>query len=611
MPSARSLPRRRWPCVALAAALAGLAALASAQPPAAAPQKVLRYSMEVAETGFDPAQVPDAYSREIIDNIIEPPLRYDLLARPARLRVATAAALPEMSADFRELTLKIRPGIFFADDPAFRGRARELTAADYAYSLKRHFDPRLHSVAYADLLADDILGLQTLRERAQNRDLPFDYDVPVEGLRVLDRYTLRIRFGHPSPRFALKLAESIYAGAIAREVAEMYGDAITEHPVGTGPYRLVQWRRSSFIALERNPRFRDEFYDEQPSADDPDGQATAARLHGRREPMIDRVEVSIIEEAQPSWLAFVGGAFDMTRVPYEFAASAAPDGRLAPNLARRGMHLHQVAQPDVTYTYFNMEDPVVGGYTPERVALRRAIALGYDNAEEIRLLRKPLAIPAQGMVAPLVAGYDPAYRSGMSDFDPVRARALLDLYGYVDVNGDGYRERPNGGALVLHMATQPDTTARQLNELWQKRMDAIGIRIVFERRQWPEQMKQSRAGKLQMWTVGASSDEPDPEDLLAVAYGPSKGEGNWSRFDLPEFNADFRRIHELPDGPERTGAIAQAQKLLLAYMPMKMHLHRVRLVLSQPWLEGYPANPFVNGYWRFMDIDAAKRPATQ
>ena len=608
MPSVRSSIRRCWPLALLAAGVA--TASAFAQIPAAAPLKVLRYSMERAETGFDPAQVPDAYSREIIDNIIEAPLRYDLLARPAKLRVATAAALPEMSPDFRELTLKIRPGIFFADDPAFHGRARELTAADYAYTLKRHFDPHLHSVAYADLLDDDILGLQALRERAQARGQPFDYDAPVEGLRVADRYTLRIRFGHPSPRFALKLAETIYAGAIAREVADLYGDAIMEHPVGTGPYRLVQWRRSSFIALERNPRFRDEFYDEQPAGDDADAQATATLLHGRREPMIDRVEVSIIEEPQPSWLAFVGGAFDMTLVPYEFAATAAPGGRLAANLARRGMQLHRVSQPDVLYTYFNMDDPVVGGYAPERVALRRAIALGYDNAEEIRLLRKPLAIPAQGLVAPLVAGYDPAYRSSMNDYDPVRARALLDLYGYIDANGDGYRERPNGGALVLHMATQPDTSTRQLNELWQKKMDAIGIRIVFERRQWPEQMKQSRAGKLQMWTLGASSDEPDPEDLLALAYGPSKGEGNWSRFDLPDYNADFRRIHELPDGPERRAAIAQAQKLLLAYMPMKTHLHRVRLVLSQPWLQGYPANPFVSGYWRFLDIDAARRHAT-
>ena len=432
MPYARSSIRRCRPWGARLACLLATAALATsaahAQAGAAAPQKVLRYAMEKAETGFEPAQVPDAYSREIIDNIIEPPLRYDLLARPLKLRVATAAALPEMSADSRELTLRIRPGIFFADDPAFHGQARELTAADYAYTLRRHFDPRLHSVAYADLLGDDILGLQALRERAESRDTPFDYDAPVEGLRVIDRYTLRIRFGHPSPRFALKLAESVYAGAIAREVAEAYGDAIMEHPVGTGPYRLVQWRRSSFIALERNPRFRDESYDEQPAADDADGQATAALLHGRREPMVDRVEVSIIEAPQPSWLAYLGGAFDMTLVPYlSSPTAAAPGGRLAANLARRRRRsCALVPQPDVTYTYFNMEDPVVGGYAPERVALRRAIALGYDNAEEIRLLRQPLAIPAQGLVAPLVTGYDPGLPQRHGRLRPgARAKALL------------------------------------------------------------------------------------------------------------------------------------------------------------------------------------------
>jgi ABC-type transport system substrate-binding protein len=294
-------------------------------------------------------------------------------------------------------------------------------------------------------------------------------------------------------------------------------------------------------------------------------------------------------------------------VPYEYATTAAPGGKLAPNLARRGMKLHFVPQPDVIYTYFNMDDPVVGGYAPEQVAMRRAIALGYDNAEEIRRFRQPLAIPAQGFVVPLVAGYDPAYRSGMGDYDPQRARALLDLYGYADRDGDGYRERPDGSPLVLHMATQPDTTTRHLNELWQKKMDAIGIRLVFDRRQWPEQMKQSRAGKLQMWVVGDSADEPDAQDLLAAAYGPNKGQGNFSRFDLPAYNDTFRKIQELPDGPERTAAIDQAQRLLLAYMPMKAHVHRVRMILSQPWLVGYPANPFVNGSWRFLDIDEARR----
>ncbi len=620
MLSIRSPSRRRAPflpvaLVAIALLAAGVAraqaapAAPGASHPAAPAQKVLRYALDTAETGLDPAQVSDIYSRELIDNIIEAPLRFDLLARPVKLRTATAQALPEMSADFRELTLRIRPGIFFADDPAFHGKPRELTAADYAYSIRRHFDPHLHSAGYSDLLPDDILGLQALRERAEARDAPFDYDAPVEGLQVPDRYTLRLRFGHPSPRFALKLAQTLYAGAVAREVVEAYGDAIMEHPVGTGAYRLVQWRRASLIVLERNPRFREEIYDERPAADDADGLATARRLQGRREPMIDRVEVSIIEEAQPAWLAYLAGDFDFLWLRAEFATVAVPGGKLAPNLARRGMGMHLVPRPDVVYTFFNMEDPVVGGYTADRVALRRAIGLGYDNLEEIRLLRKQLAIPAQGLVVPLVSGYDPRYRSNMSEYDPDRARALLDLFGYVDRDGDGYRERPDGSPLLLHIATQTDSSVRQLNELWQKHMNAIGIHVAFDRGQWPEQMKQARAGRLQVWLLSWSAAEPDFEDVLAMGYGPKKGEGNFARFDLPAFNADFRQILELPDGPARAAALDDAQKLLLAYMPYKAHVHRVRPVLTQPWLIGYPANPFVYGFWRFLDIDAEKRPA--
>jgi len=610
------IPRHASPASRAAAAwraLFGAAALLGAFAAAAAatdapPQKVLRYALIKAEAGLDPVQLSDIFSRELVENVIDPPLRFDMLARPVQLRPNTAASMPEMSPDFRELTLRIRPGIFFADDPAFHGKPRELTAADYEYALRRNFDPRLNGPGHADLVADDILGLEALFQKAVTTNTPFDYDAPVEGLQLLDRYTLRIRFGHPCPRFAMRLAQTLYAGAVAREVVEAYGDKIQEHPVGTGPYRLVQWRRSSLIVFERNPRYRDEAYDEQPSPGDADGAEIARRLHGKKLPLIDRVEVSIIEEPQPRWLAFLSGDFDLGKIPYEFVSTAAPGGRLAPNLVRRGMQLRLTPQADVVYTYFNMDDPVVGGYAPAQVALRRAVGLGYDNAEEIRLLRRQLAIPPQGLVVPLGTGYDPKMRSEMSEYSPERARALLDLYGYTDRDGDGWRERPDGSALVLHVATQNDATSRALSELWHKRMQAIQVHMVFDLGQFPEQMKQARAGALQMWLLSNLAAYPDAEESLAIAYGPNKGEGNFSRFDLPAYNAAFEKVHALPEGPERAGLVRTAEKLLLAYMPMKAHAHRVAPWISQPWLVGYPSNPFVYGWWRFLDIDTARRP---
>ena len=75
-------------------------------------------------------------------------------------------------------------------------------------------------------------------------------------------------------------------------------------------------------------------------------------------------------------------------------------------------------------TFFNMEDPIVGGYTPEKVALRRAINLSYDIHEEIRLIRNGSMVPAQSPVPPLMPGFDPEFVSGMSQFrSRGRARA--------------------------------------------------------------------------------------------------------------------------------------------------------------------------------------------
>ena len=97
-------------------------------------------------------------------------------------------------------------------------------------------------------------------------------------------------------------------GAIAREVVEAYGDKIAEHPVGTGPFRLASGGAVSRIVLERNPGLPRSAYDAQPAADDAEGQALLRRFKGRRLPMIDRVEISIIEEAQPRWLSFLNGS---------------------------------------------------------------------------------------------------------------------------------------------------------------------------------------------------------------------------------------------------------------------------------------------------------------
>jgi ABC-type transport system substrate-binding protein len=569
-------------------------------------EKVLRYAFRIAETGFDPAQLSDLYSRILTAHIFDALYSYDYLARPAKIRPNVADGMPLVEDNYRTYTVRIKPGIYFADDPAFQGRKRELVAQDFVYSFKRIFDPRNKSPSVSSLENEKMLGLSELRREALKPGGSFNYDHEVEGVRALDRYTIRFRLAEPRPRFVHNLADPGVWGAVAREVVEKYGDKIMEHPVGTGPYRLQQWVRSSKITLERNPNFREAYYEAEPAAQDAASQAIYQRMKGKRLPMVDRVVVSIIEENQPRWLAFLGGEQDLLdRLPEQYAYQAIPNNRLAPNLQKKGITMERVPASDVTLSYFAMEHPVVGGYTPDKVALRRAIALAYNASEEVRLPRRNQAIVAQGVIPPLNYGYEPGFKSEMGEFDRARAVALLDMYGYVDRDGDGWRDLPNGQPLVLEYATQPDAASRELSEIWRKNMSAVHIKIEFKVAKWPENLKASRAGKLMMWGV-AWSGGPDGQGFLQLGYSPSKGQANHARFVHPGFDRLFERMQDLPDGPQRLGLMQEATKILLAYMPYKASAHRYITDMSQPWLIGYRRHPVMREFWHYVDIDQAK-----
>jgi ABC-type transport system substrate-binding protein len=574
----------------------------------AAPRKVLRLTFRGAETSFDPAKISDLYSRVITGTIFEAPYGYDHLARPIKMIRVLAENDPEPSDDYRVWTVRLKRGIYFADDPAFKGQRRELTAADVLYPYKRIVDPANKSPSATSILEDGILGLDKVRQAAIDSHEPFDYDAPVPGLEMVDRYTARIRLAAPRPRFVTgTLAGPSLYGAQAREVVEYYGDKIGDHPVGTGPYKLARWVRSSKIVLDRNPNFRDAYYEASPAADDAEGQAILARFKGRKVPMIDEVEVSIIEESQPMWLAFLNAEVDALvtvagSVPPEYSAIVAPNGKLAPNLARRGVELVRTVLADTTMIYFNMEDPIVGGYTPEKVALRRAISLSYDVDREIALIRRGSALPAQSPMVPYTSGYDPSFKSEMSDHDPARANALLDMYGYKR-GPDGFRSTPDGQPIVLQYASQPEQIYRQFNDLFRKGVNEIGLKAEFPVQQWPEQLKQAQAGKLQIWSLGLSAADPDGQTGLQYYYGPQAGQQNLARFKLATMDRLYEKTQSMPDGPEREKLFLEIKRLCVAWMPYRYVVHRVGTEVLHPWVYGYRRPVFWNNWWHMVDMD--------
>jgi ABC-type transport system substrate-binding protein len=590
----------------IAAVLAVLAAAPFAPASAADPGKVLRVAIPVAETGFDPQAAGDAYSNYVNRVIFDPLYKYDYLARPFKLVPNTAEALPDISADRMTYTIKVRPGIYFADDPVFKGQRRELTAADYVYALKRTLDPAMRSNSL-NAYEGRFVGADAVAARAKQTG-KFDYDAPMEGLRALDRYTLRLKLNFPDAELLSNLTVSGSA-AVAREVIEAYGDAngwTMANPVGTGPYRLKEWRRGQRIVLEANPGFREEYY---PTSSDAADRALSQKLAGRRIPMIGRIEVSVIEEANPRLLSFEQDLQDYLLVPPDLASDVLdPGNRLKQRLLHKGVRLERDAQPAITGLAFNMDDPVVGGYDKSRIALRRAIAMSYDAEEDARVIRHGQARRATQFIPPNVSGYNPEIEKYLRR-DVAGARALLEKFGYVDRDGDGVRDARDGRPLTLHFSSPPDTFARQQDELLQRNLAAVGLRVEFVKQKWPDQLKAARLGQLQIWQAANISVTPEGFGFLGLLYGENAGFSNLTRFKLAEYDSLYVRARALPEGPERDKLIQRMTDLIAIYVPWAVTIYRYENVLVQPWVSGYKYNPIQQHPWQYLDIDTARRTA--
>jgi len=571
---------------------------------AAAPVKTLRVTFSIAETSFDPQFASDGASDGIIDNIYETMLSYDYLARPVKLVPRTLEAMPAVEDGGKTYVCKLRKGIFFTPDPAFHGKPRELTAADYAYALKRIIDPAVKS-PWAWLIESKLVGIDQAQAKASKTG-KLDYEATLPGIEVVDRYTLKLHLKEADPRFVYVLAMS-NTSAVAREVVEAYGIDFGAHPIGTGAFMLGEYKRSSKIVLEANPGFREWTY--APAGPIPaDFEPIAAALKGKRLPLVGRIEISVIEEGQAAWLAFLNRELDMLeRLPAEFIEEALVGGKLSPKLSATGIQHEMLRRPETWWTYFNMEDPVVGGYAPEKIALRRAIGMAYNTEEYIRVIRKGRAVPAQSIIPPDIAGYDPKFKPDAQIYDPATARALLDRFGYKDRDGDGYRRTPEGKPLTIEYWSAPTSFSRQIDELWKKNMDAIGIRIVFKKDRVSELRKMARLGKIPMRYDGWYADYPDAENFMQLLYGPNKGGENNARFNLPAYNALYDQARQLPDSPERTRLFDKMTELVLAYAPWRLSENRLEDQLMQAWVKNYKPHPIRSQSWVYVDIDPALR----
>jgi len=549
-------------------------------------EKVLNLISPAEIKGFDPIYAADLYASNEISKVYEGLLEFHYLKRPYELTPNLVEAMPEVSKDGLTYTFKLKRGIMFHDSKAFaNGKGREMKASDVVYSIRRLADPKLQSTGWW-MLDGKIAGLNEWRDKYASAE-KVNYDEPVAGLVATDDYTVQFKLVQPFPQFLYALAMP-FTFVVAKEVVETFGPEFQNNPVGTGPFVLPYFNNSNRIVYTKNPAFREKFFPtEGEEGDEAKGLLADA---GKRLPLVDKIIVNIMKESQPQWLNFQKGLADIMSVPKDNFDQAIKDGKLAPEMEKKGIRLSMTPALDVTYIAFNHEDPLF----KNNLKLRQAMSLAYNHEESNKLFYNNTAMTAQSIVPPGIAGHKKDYKNPNVGRDLERAKKLLAEAGYPE--GKGLPE--------LSYETLSSTVNRQMAESFAKNMADIGVKIKISTNTWPELVKKTNTKSAQMFGMAWGADYPDAENFLGLMYGPNASPGsNSSNYRNAEFDKIFAQASIMQDGPARTALYEKLYEMIGNDVPWIFGVHRTSISVSQGWLRNYKYHEFNNTQMQYLNVD--------
>lgn len=508
-------------------------------------------------------------------------------------------------------TFKIKPGLRFQDDPCFPdGKGREIVAADFLLSFRRLADPAI-GCPILGFVEDKILGLTEFAEQCRQRKAAGqgpDYAANVAGLKAdpNDPYTFSILLNQPYPQLRYLMAMH-FTAPLAHEAVAKYGDKLREHPVGCGQYTVQEYTKKQQLVLKANPNRPLEYY---PTEGMPgDREAGFLEDAGKQLPLSDMVIYKFIPERITAWNLYLQGYLDRYAVTQDnFKQVMSPQGGLSAEMEKKGVKLRKVANPNTYYFSFNMDDPVFGGYTPQKRKLRQAVSLAIDTQEFIDLLFEGNGRKPEWLIPPGITGYDPAYKNPYAQPNLPRAKKLLAEAGYPD----GIDPR-SGDRLTLYYDNAADTPEeRQFLGLLKRQIEALGIHL--ESRTWRDTIWQDRVDKGQFQFVGYGwfADYPDPENFTFMLYGPNRRPGpNHTNYANPKYDRLFEKMRVMDDSPERLEIIRQMREIAVEDCPWISYMHREQMGLDYSWLKNSKSHGVANDTTKYWRIDGASRARQQ
>ena len=600
--------RRTWLAMAGAGALALMGAW-SAPAAASADEKVIRIPMTTAGPGsLDPVKGSTTYENRVCSTFYETLLEYEYLVRPYKLRPLMLESMPTVEEGGLLWKFKLRDDLYFHDDACFPGgKGRKVKSSDVIYSWKRLADPE-HQYENWWLVDKLIKGFNEYKDaqaKAVDAGGSFDYDASVEGMRIINDREFEIELNEANQQFAWRLAMFQFS-IVPREAVEKYGTGFNRHPVGTGPFVVrseQDWTPGQGLTVYRNPNYREAFYPTEHMPEDVEAGLTAAA--GQQVPFVDKIEFGFYVEAQPMWLQFKEGALDFTTVPqagFEEAISRRSK-ELKRSWKRQGITMEKVPLLDFIFRSFNMDDPLVGGYTEEKKALRRAFNLAMDWDEMNEALYFGMALPYDGPIPPGLDGHpeNEEHRVENSTRGPDYERAREEL------RKAGYTVGPDGKVTDMPVITFYTSTGQEsvrIVELLQRNLAEVGIRINPVYADFAALMDATNNKKAPMFSFAWGSDYPDAENNLQLYYGPYESPGsNHSNYKNPEYDAMYERLRTMPIGPERTELIETMRDMLIEDAPFCGSMARTRVYLMHPWVKNFKPTETFYTYFKYLDVD--------
>ena len=566
-------------------------------------EKVAYLSMRTAGPNtLDPVQGSSVYDNRGCTMVYQTLLQYRYLKRPLELAPLLLSEMPTVSQDGKVYRFKIKKNVFFHDDPCFPdGKGRELVAADFFYSLKRLADSSNLPKSWW-LLKDTIVGFDKYRKeqnKARKAGGKFDYDVPVEGMKIIDDHELEVRLKQPFYRFLYTLA-MFQTAIVPREAVDHYGKKFSRHPVGTGPFLFHRWDTDIQLIYLKNPNYWQEFYPEDPGLGEDGSEPYPGYFEdkelgfyedaGRRVPLLDRVELKCYVQSQPKWLKFRNRELDYTHVPAENFGEAyiKRTARIRQSFIDEGIRAHAEPLLDLIYFGFNMEDDDFGGYDDKHKWLRQAISLALDWEERNEAFYNDLNVIYDGPIPPRLEGHpkNHALASAYRGPDLPRARRLMKQAGY-----------PGGKGLpkLVFYISRGEKNAEQA-EMTKRQLAKIGVRLDVRLVDFATLNDALRSKRAPFFSLAWGSDYPDAENNLQLFYGPYKSpSSNNFNYDRPEYNALYERVRVMSPSPERTKLYEQMRDMVVEDAPMIGSMARTRYYLIQERLRNFkPSEDFYN-----------------